>query len=366
MKILYVTTIGSTMDFFKSLVPKLIEQGHTVDIACNDKERKVDDYFVNLGCKVYTISCTRSPISKKTFTAIKEIRKIVNDGGYDIVHCHTPVASLCARLGCKKLRKNGVKVVYTAHGFHFYKGAPKKNWLIYYTIEKFCSKYTDVLITINKEDYALAQKKFKKPDIRYVPGVGIDVEKFKNAQVDTLSKREEISVPQNATLLLSVGELNENKNHATVIKALSRIKNDNLYYVIAGRGDKKEELTNLISELGLTNRVRLLGYRQDVLELYKTADIFIHPSFREGLPVSVMEALASGLPVICSNIRGNVDLVDHTCGKTFNPFSVTECVGSIEQVVAELAGYQVSDDKIYSFSDITINNRVIEIYDELK
>ncbi len=368
MKILYVTTIGGTMDFFYSLVPELIKAGHTVDIACNTSLRAVNEHFTNLGCKVYQISCTRSPISKKTFTAIKELKKIVSEGKYDLVHCHTPVASLCARLACRKLRKkNGVKVVYTAHGFHFYKGAPKKNWLIYYTMEKLCSKYTDAIVTINKEDYDLAQKKFKKSKIYYVPGVGINVDKFKNAIVDKKSKRDELGIPESAILFLSVGELNENKNHSTVIKAIASIENPNIYYAIAGRGDKEQELINLAREVGVASRVKVLGYRRDVIELFKTADVFIHPSFREGLPVSIMEAMASGLPIVASKIRGNVDLVDENGGKLFNPHSVAECRDAIlnmcQEDVSLLGNYNTS--KANSFSDKEINDMILNIYLEL-
>lgn len=367
MRILYVTTIGGTMDFFYSLVPELINAGHTVDIACNTSLRPVNEQFLNLGCKVYPISCTRSPISKKTFTAIKELKKIVSDGEYDLVHCHTPVASLCTRLACRKLRKKGVKVVYTAHGFHFFKGAPKKNWLIYYTMEKLCSRYTDAIVTINKEDYALAQKKFKKPKIYYVPGVGIDVDKFKNAVIDRASKRKEIDVPENAIMFLSVGELNENKNQSTVIRAMAEIDNSNVYYAIAGRGDKDKELVALAKELGIENRFRLLGYRRDVLELYKTADVFIHPSYREGLPVSVMEAMACGLPVVGSKIRGNVDLVDENGGVLFNPHSVDECkkaiISLLDKDLNEISKY--NSDKSNSYSDKQIDEMMMNIYAEL-
>ena len=161
MKILYVTTIGSTMNFFKSFIGELISEGHTVDIACNNSKSPVPEIYSDWGCNIYPISCTRSPMNKGTVKAISELKKIVAENKYDIVHCHTPIAAMCTRLACKDLRKNGVRVIYTAHGFHFYNGAPKKNWLMYYPVEKICAKYTDTLITINKEDYEFAKKKMK-------------------------------------------------------------------------------------------------------------------------------------------------------------------------------------------------------------
>ena len=304
MKILYVTTVGMTMNFFKALVGELIKEGHAVDIACNEDEYKVDDFFRKLGCKVYHIDCVRSPLSKSNLEAVKELKKIVFENHYDIVHCHTPVAGVCARLACKSFRKNGLKVIYTAHGFHFYQGAPLKNWLVYYPIEKYCSRFTDVLITINQEDYALAKKKMKAKKTEYVPGVGIDVDKFRNTVVDRTAKRKELGIPENAFLLLSVGELNANKNHQIVIRALAQLNDSNIHYMIAGKGDLHDELIDLANRLGVAEQVHLLGYRNDVAELYKTADVDIFPSIREGLGLAAIEGMAAGLPLICADNRG--------------------------------------------------------------
>ena len=306
MKILYVTTIGGTMVFFKNFICSLINKGFKVDIATNTTSSKVSQEYDMWGCKIHQIDTSRSPFNKSNLTAYKQLKKLVECGDYDIVHCHTPVAAMITRLACRKARKKGTKVIYTAHGFHFYKGAPKLNWLVYYPIEKICSYFTDVLITINKEDYALAQRKMKAKKVEYVPGVGIDVSKFANPDVTKEQKREELGIPQDVKLLISVGELNKNKNHEAVIRA---IKDLDVYYIIAGKGDLQDHLQNLIDELNMSNRVRLFGYRTDVAELYAAADIFIFPSFREGLPVSMMEAMASGLPCIASKIRGNMDLI---------------------------------------------------------
>ena len=311
MKILYVTTIGSTMDFFKSFINQLIDEGHTVDNATNDTERKVPDLYYELGCKVYRIDCSRSPFKTGNIRAIKQLKKLCEENKYDIVHCHTPIAAMCTRLACRGVRKKGTKVIYTAHGFHFYKGAPLKNWLIYYPVEKFCSHFTDVLITINNEDYELASKKMKAKKVVYVPGVGIDLEKFSKCTVDINEKRKELGIPKNAFILLSVGELNHNKNHEAVIKA---IKNKDVYYLIAGKGGLQEYLQNEIDDCGLNGRVKLLGFRTDIKELLSVADVFVFPSFREGLSVSLMESMSNGKPCIVSKIRGNVDLIDEGKG----------------------------------------------------
>ena len=161
MKILYVTTIGTTMGFFHSFIKELIDEGNTVDFACNSTISNVPECYRDLECRIFNLSCTRSPLNRDNIRAYKQLKKMISENHYDIVHCHTPVAGAITRLACREYRKGGLKVIYTAHGFHFYKGAPLKNWLVYYPIEKFCSHFTDTLITINREDYDLANKKMQ-------------------------------------------------------------------------------------------------------------------------------------------------------------------------------------------------------------
>lgn len=360
MKILYVTTIGATMHFFESIIESLTEEGNQIDLACNYSESKIPEFYDNLGCQEYMIDCSRRVFDRGNLRAIRQIRKIIRDEQYDIVHCHTPIGAACTRIACMKLRSSGkLKVFYTAHGFHFYKGAPIKNWLIFYPIERMCSRMTDVLITINREDYEFARKHMKSGKIEYLPGVGVDVDVFKNINVNIKEKKLEIGVPEDATIMLSVGELNDNKNHKMVIEALKRIGDDSIHYVIAGEGDNKNKLMSLAENLGLKDRVHLLGFRSDVKELYKIADVLIHPSFREGLPVSVMEALASGLKVVASNIRGNADLISEDNGVLFNKESLTDLVKSIEQAL------QMDKEKVSlrdDFSKKNVTARIKELY----
>ena len=360
MKILYVTTIGGTMNFFNSFINQLINEGHTIDIATNENGSKVPACYREWGCTVHQIHTSRSPLKKENLKAIKQLKMLVEKEKYDIVHCHTPVAAMCTRLACRKARKNGTKVFYTAHGFHFYKGAPLKNWLLYYPVEKICAHFTDVLITINQEDYVLAQKKMKAKQVEYVPGVGIDLTKFGQATVDKSAKRMELGVPEDATLLLSVGELNENKNHETVIRA---IKDLDVYYIIAGKGCLYEHLQNVIDELGMHNKVKLLGFRGDIGELCEAADIYVMPSYREGLSVALMEAMASGLPCVVSHIRGNTDLIDENGGTLFNPHSIEDCQKSLQKVIfgeaKKLGMYNLS--KIKKFSLVAVNEQMDDI-----
>ena len=360
MKILYITTIGGTMGFFKSFIRHLLDEGHTVDIATNEKNSKVPACYREWGCTVYQIDTSRSPVDRGNMKAIGQIKRLAESGKYDIVHCHTPVAAICTRLACRKVRKSGTKVFYTAHGFHFYKGASLKNWLMYYPAEKLCARFTDVLITINKEDYALAQRKMKAKRVEYVPGVGIDLNKFGQVTVDKVEKRKEFGIPADAILLLSAGELNTNKNHETVIRAIADL---DVYYIIAGEGELREHLQGIIGELGLTERVKLLGHRTDMTELYKAADIYVLPSTREGLNVSVMEAMASGMPVVCSRIRGNTDLIDENGGALFEPQSVEGCRKAINNVLIRNASLSRHNlDKVRAMAVERINAQMESLY----
>ena len=362
MKILYITTIGVTLNFFKSFIQDLKNTGNEIHVACNDSLSQVPNFYNELGCKKYSISCTRSPFNFiGIFKAIREIKSLVEEQRYDIVHCHTPIAALCTRLACIKARKKGTKVFYTAHGFHFYNGAPLKNWLIYYPVEKFCSYFTDVLITINQEDYALAKKRMKAKRVEYVPGVGIDLAKFARSTVDKTAMRKQLGVPSGKTLLLSVGELNKNKNHETVIRA---IKDLDVYYVIVGEGDLKKYLQSIIDELGMSDRVKLLGFRNDVGDLYEAADIYIMPSYREGLSVALMEAMASGLPILCSRIRGNTDLIDEKGGRLFNPYSIDECIAALHNLQKEELNVlgKENSNKIKQFSATSVIKCMKKLY----
>ncbi|MBM7610253.1 glycosyltransferase involved in cell wall biosynthesis [Lysinibacillus composti] len=323
MKILYVTTISNTMGFFTNHINMLLDQGHTVDLACN-LIKPINPELLERGCNVYPLPFLRSPLKRGNYRAYKELNTLIRSGKYDLVHTHTPIASAGVRLACRNL--NNVKVIYTAHGFHFYKGAPLKNWLTYYPVEHYLSRFTDLIITINKEDYDRA-KSFKAKSVKYIPGVGLDIKKFENIDINKSIKRNDLKVPEDSFVAISVGELNGNKNHEVVIRAIAELKNPNIHYMICGVGPKEEYLRKLVKDLDLEGQIKLLGYRRDIGELLKVSDIFVFPSFREGLSVALMEAMACGLPVICSNIRGNRDLI-----------------------INEKGGYLVNPKKIVSFS----------------
>jgi len=199
-------------------------------------------------------------------------------------------------------------MIYTAHGFHFFEGAPLRNWFLYYPLEWISAFGTDVLITINKEDYRRA-KRFHAGTAKYVPGVGVDVERFGVRPADSSVIRRDLGLSENSFTVLSVGELNDNKNHKTIIKAISLLKAPSVRYLLCGDGPGRLDLERLAQDLGIADRVKFLGYRRDIPELLAAADVFCHASFREGLPLSLMEAMAAGKAIVASRIRGAVDLI---------------------------------------------------------
>jgi len=324
MKILFIATVTEHINAFHLPYLKWFkEQGWEVHVATKGA------HGISYCDKKHDISIERSPFKIGNIKAYFELKKIIKTEKYDIIHGHTPMGGILTRLCGKKHRKNGAKIMYTAHGFHFYKGAPLINWLLYYPIEKWLSLFTDALITINHEDYELAKQKMGVKNIYYVPGVGVDTDNFATSGVSNEEKRAELNIPLDATVLISVGELNRNKNHQAIIKAIAELKNgkqqidrrieaslpnDDLYYIICGQGILNKELQALCKQLRVHDHVIFLGQRTDIADLLHMSDIFVFPSLREGLPVSLMEAMAAGLPCVASKIRGNVDLIEGGAG----------------------------------------------------
>lgn len=362
MRFLYITTVGATMEFFVPVIRELLARGHQVDIACNEMDNPVPDIYRQWNCKVHPISCTRYPLNQDNWLAIRQIRELAEAENYDIIHCHTPIAAAFTRLACRRVRKTGTKIFYTAHGFHFYKGAPLLNWLLYYPIEKLCAGLTDVLITINQEDYELAKRRLKAKSVEYVPGVGIDLDVFHPSLEVSENKRRELVIPEDAVVLLTVGELSQRKNQQILLQAAADIPE--LYVVIAGSGPRESELKALAEQLGIKDRVKLLGYRKDIPELCAMCDIFALPSLQEGLPVALMEAMASGKTVVCSRIRGNVDLMGTQSELFFDPFNIEDCRKAILRAMQcdRAACGKDNREKVRHFAIGNVVDRMLSLY----
>lgn len=363
-KVLFTATVVKTHInvFHLPYLKWFKEQGYEVHVAAKND-------FVNEPCiipncdKFYDINFARFPFSKTNIKAYKQLKKIIKENNYDIIHCHTPVAGVLTRLAARNSKDT--TVIYTAHGFHFFKGAPLLNWLIYYPVERFCAKFTDKLITINKEDYERAQyfKLRKNGKVYYVPGVGIDIEKIRNTKVDVQQKKKELGIPKKIPVLLSVGELIKRKNHETVLKALSKLKNYDFVYLICGRGILAEYLQEQVKQLALTDKVKFLGFRKDIAELCKTADLFIFPSYQEGLPVALMEAMAADLLAIASNVRGNRDLISKE--NLFEPDDADALVRIIEKLLDNIENSKRSKVEYKNLEQYSLKNvlkQMAEIY----
>ena len=373
-KALFVATIASFIDGFENNDTKILQQmGYQVTAACSSTIGIKSETINSLNQKnidLHHIDFERSPFSKNTFIAYKQLKKLINNEQYDLIHCHTPVGGILTRLAARKARKKGTKVIYTAHGFHFFKGAPLINWLFYYPAEKICSYFTDVLITINQEDFKLANDKLKAKKVVYIPGVGVETSKFQSVLVNKNDKRQELGLSSKNIILLSVGELNINKNHQIIIKALAKINDTNVHYIIAGVGDSRMKLLSLSNELGVQNNVHLLGYRSDIAELCHSADVFCFPSLREGLSVALMESMSTGLPCVVSKIRGNIDLIDHGEGGSQNdPNSVDEFVQSISALIFDrdlrFSMGQHNLEKIGQFDTKNVEKTMKKIYSNI-
>lgn len=331
MKVLFVATVVKThiLEFHVPYLKRFKELGWETAVAARNDFDDPSDCVIPFCDAYYDIPFARNPFRPGNLRAYRLLRDQIEVGGYDLIHCHTPVGAAATRLAARNVRKRGVRVIYTVHGFHFYKGAPFLNWLLYYPIEKTLSRFTDVLITINKEDFARAQR-FHAKKVVYVPGVGIDCARFAPSAEIREKKREELGIPQDATVLLSVGEVNRNKNHRLILEALPSLPN--CWYVLCGRGPLLEAHRQRAQELGVSDRVIFTGYRTDVPDFYRMADLFVFPSLREGLPVSVIEAMAAGLPIVCTRIRGSADLVaEGENGFFFDPEDPASLVAAVRK-----------------------------------
>lgn len=336
MKLLYVTSQSGRRinGFMRSAIIAAKQLDIDFTIASNmdkaDKELYIED-CETYGIKAKHIDFDRNPLAMKNYThAKKQLLDFMKQEKFDVVHCNTPIGGVIGRVCAKEAQIP--YVIYQAHGFHFWNGAPLKNWICYYSVERYLAHITDMLITINNEDYNRAKNFTLKNNgiVVKVPGVGVDLSKFdmslrdlKEKQIIRMSLRKLWKIDINATIYISVGELNKNKNHEVAIRALAKINNKDFYYVVCGEGNKKEYLIDLAEELGVRDRVRFLGYQSNIAEILLACDCFLFTSFREGLPGSLMEAMASGLPCIASKIRGCVDLLEES-KYLFNPNNPSE------------------------------------------
>lgn len=339
MKILFVATVQSHIcQFHLPIMDMLQQNGYEVHVAARNNLAEKNGLSMKYADKVFDIPFERSPFNTKNIGAYKQLKKIIKDEKYDIVHCHTPVGGILARLAGRKFRKDGLRMIYTAHGFHFYDGAPKKNWIIYYPIEKFMSRYTDDLITITEEDYKLAKERKFKGNIHHVHGVGVNTDKFVKLSEEDRQKLRLDKGYTDEFIILCTGELNRNKNQAMLIKAMREVvkKHPEAKLLLAGNGPEHDNLVKLIGDLNLGNNVELLGYRTDIQDYVNICDLVVSASYREGLPLNIMEAMICGKPVIASDNRGHRELIkDSENGLIIKLYEYTNFINGINLLIED-------------------------------
>lgn len=332
-RILVTSTDLMMIQFLVPHIVNLSQKGYKIEIACSNVGGRIDevrDKLESFTNAIYEVALRRSPIAPSNVKGYQDMRKIFCTKHYDIVWTNEPVMGVVTRLCAKKYRKHGTMVLYMAHGFHFYKGAPKLNWLLYYPIEKLMASKTDMIVTVNQEDYHRAKRNMRAKQVKYIHGIGINTERLTTTG-SNLDIRRELDLQDDAFIVLSVGELNPNKNQKTIIQALGLLKDEHIHYILCGKGDSYDELNLLVKKLNLEKQVHFLGYRNDVVDICSQADVYVMPSKREGLPVASLEAMYCGLPLLTSNIRGLVDVMeDEVSGYMYPPEDIHGFAKGIE------------------------------------
>lgn len=317
-KILLVASVQSHVaQFHRPLVDMLHRHGCEVHVAAHNNLDVKPGLKLDFVDEIIEIPFVRSVKDKQNIKAYKAIKKVIDNGDYDVVHCNTPIASVLTRLAARDARKRGTKVVYTVHGFQFFKGSSKKDWMIYYPIEKGMARFTDLIFTINREDTARAEL-FSGPMVVYIPGVGVDTEKFRIAERKSI--RSELGISADAFVMLTVGELFPRKNQKVLIDAMRELKDFPIHLILCGNGVLLDELQQQCICNGVESRVHFAGYRRDIPSIMKDCDLYLFPSKREGLGLAGIEAMAAGLPIVSSNINGILDyMVEEKTGHMCNP-----------------------------------------------
>lgn len=373
-KALFVATVFKFLDFEKSDMGILKERGYEIHTATNMIESswlKDDGSLDYLDIKKHQIDFCRSPFSKQSLTAYSRLRQLLEENYFDIIHCHTPVAAAILRLAARHTRKRGTKVIYTDHGFHFHKMSGMKNWILYYPVEYFMAFFTDMIITVNKEDYSVIQR-FHAKKKRYIPGVGVDIKYISTLEVDTTNLRYHYDIPEDAYVILSVGELSVRKNQEVIIEALSLVKRNDIYYLLCGTGEKEEYLKNLARKKGIEKRVVFAGQvpHDVVLKLGHAANIGALPSLIEGLGLAGIETMAAGKPIIASGVHGIKDyVINDETGICCSPHDVIAFKNAIERLYSDKQLYEYcckgAIEKSQEFDIRIVRKLMSEYYTEI-
>lgn len=343
--------------------------GCEVHVAARNNLAEKNGLKLDFVEKVYDIPFERSPFNKRNLAAYKQLKSIIDSGNYDVVHTNTPVGGIVGRLAARKARKNGCQVFYTAHGFHFFKGGPKKSWLIYYPIEKFMCRFTDELITITEEDYQLAQERFPV-SVSHIHGIGANSSKYSvptEAEISAL--RQELGIGEKRKVVICTGELNANKNQITAIRAMKQVvaQMPEALLLLAGNGPTHDELQAAIDELELQDHAVLLGYHTDLERYVKASDLVLSCSKREGMPLNIIEGMLCGKPVVASVNRGHSELIcKGKSGFLLDPLDTNGFADKLLCLLKETklaSGFaEASLAKAYFYTDTEVYTQLQQIY----
>ncbi|WP_342436968.1 glycosyltransferase family 4 protein [Paenibacillus sp. FSL L8-0436] len=378
-KALILVSVASMIDQFNMLNIKVLqEMGCEIHVAANfhsgsttsnERVNSFREKLDSLGIKVHHILINRSVLSKDNIRAYKEVKSLIERERFDVVHCHSPIGGVLVRLAARK-KRDKTKVIYTAHGFHFFKGSSKLSWIAYYPIEKWLSRYTDCLITINKEDYKISNTYFSAKTSEFVNGIGIDLGRFKPQTIESkMEYREKYGFREEDFILIYAGELSSRKHQDLLIQTIHLLENKvpNIRLLLAGKGTEREKYESMVERLNLHDKVLFLGYREDINNLMLSSDVAVSSSRQEGLPVNVMEAMATALPLIVTDCRGNKDLVvNNLNGYVVGINDPNAFAGAIERLYSSMDlrrefGMQ-SQNLIKEYSNEVVRKQIEKIY----
>lgn len=375
MKILFVATVRSHIgQFHMPFIRELKARGVEVHAAFKDNSADKPGLDLSAIDKTFEVPFERRPLRPNNIKAYRELKKIIDGNGYDAVHCHTPMGAVITRLAAKSARKKGTKVIYTAHGFHFFKGASIKNWMFFYPVEKYLSKYTDCLITINSEDCELAhKKKFRAGKIYKVHGVGVELDKFKAVDADEKARlRAEYGYDGDTFIMIYPADLSVRKNQPMLFDALQKIaeKNKNVKLLLPGQPIRLEEYKRMISERGIADNVEFLGYRRDINNLVGLSDLSVASSFQEGLPINIIEAMAMGNAIVATDVRGNNDAIEDGVNGYLVPVGDSDLMAEkILELMNDREKLRTFGenrlDMVKDFSTENVNREMLTIYGNL-
>ncbi len=365
-KLLFISNICKNItNFHTASLDAAIALGYEFHFAANfnNLPKETMDKYPNI--HFHHIDLVRFPFNIRNVKAYEQLNNLIKKENISVIHCNTPIGGALGRL-CGKKTKH-IKIFYTAHGFHFYKGAPLVNNCIYKPMEKYLAHYSDVIITMNEEDYHVAKtmKLRKSGHVYKVNGVGINTTDYQNININKEDYRNWLSLENDDFVCIAMGDLIKRKNYEMALRGIALCKNPKIHYLICGNGPEKNNLQDLAKNLGIREQVHFLGYRTDIKELLAISDCFLFTSLQEGLPRSLMEAMASGLPCIISDIRGNRDLIiNNVHGYLIK--SIEDCTQKLEAIISDkqlAKKMQVKNlEVIKKYDFLKVRDQINEIY----